>query len=138
MNTKIKKLLNDISKKVNDDDFLEACELTCEQLKEIDSSGNAIEGILNIFEEHMSVDFGTPGPLVHFVETFFKNGYEDKLLASIKRKPTQHTLWMLNRVLNGVSEDEKEKYLAVLKDLLVKEDVTDELKVIAKEFYEMH
>jgi hypothetical protein len=29
-------------------------------------------------------NFGKPGPLVHFVEMFYKKGYEEKLAESIR------------------------------------------------------
>ncbi len=64
----------------------------------------AVEPILRFMEEHRSIEFGMPGALVHFVERFHRNGYEEKLLDSISRRPTRHTVWMLNRVINGTSE----------------------------------
>jgi hypothetical protein len=60
-----------------------------------------IEPILRFVEDHPGLDFGTPGSLVHFVERFHGMGYERKLLESIARKPTSHTVWMLNRLING-------------------------------------
>ena len=38
----------------------------------------AVEPILRFMENHPDVDYGTPGPLVHFVETF--PNYEEKLI----------------------------------------------------------
>lgn len=40
----------------------------------------AIEPILRFMERHPEVDFGTPGPLVHFMEKF--HGYDDLVFAS--------------------------------------------------------
>jgi len=60
-----------------------------------------IDPILSFIERHPDIDFGSPGPLVHFVERFYGNGYERKLLDSIQRQPTPLTTWMLNRVVNG-------------------------------------
>jgi len=60
-----------------------------------------IDPILSFIERHPDIDFGSPGPLVHFVERFYGNGYDRKLLDSIKRRPTPLTTWMLNRVVNG-------------------------------------
>jgi len=40
-------------------------------------------------EEHSAIDFGTPGPLVHFMERFYGKGYEEKLIESVRRKPTR-------------------------------------------------
>ncbi|MBQ4220938.1 MAG: hypothetical protein II666_15450 [Butyrivibrio sp.] len=49
-------------------------------------------------ENNPNIDYGMPGPIVHFMESYYKKGYEDELLKSVKRKPTQHTVWMLNRI----------------------------------------
>jgi hypothetical protein len=75
----------------------------------------AVEPILKFMEEHSDMDFGMPGALVHFVERFHQHGYEDKLIESIKRKPTSHTIWMLNRVINGSkSEAAKRQLISVM------------------------
>lgn len=42
-----------------------------------------VEPILEIISTNPSVDFGMPGDLVHFVEKFYKKGYEE-LLIDIK------------------------------------------------------
>lgn len=51
--------------------------------------------ILEIIADNPTVDFGMPGELVHFVEQFYKNGYEELLIASVSKKPTPHNIWML-------------------------------------------
>jgi hypothetical protein len=67
----------------------------------------AVRPVLEFMERNRSWDFGTPGPFVSFVEKFYREGYEDALVASIKRCPTPHTVWMLNRVLNGEADENK-------------------------------
>jgi hypothetical protein len=62
-----------------------------------------IEGALTFIEEHPDLDLGSPGPIVHRLEQSSLEFYVPWLLASIDRKPTAHTLWMLNRVINGES-----------------------------------
>jgi hypothetical protein len=57
-------------------------------------------------EDHPAVDFGTPGPLVHFVEDFCCEGYEPRRVESIQRTPSPHTLWLLNRLINTTSATE--------------------------------
>jgi hypothetical protein len=64
-----------------------------------------VEPVLRFMEDNASLDFGTPGPLVHFVERFYGDAYVTLLLESIARKPTEHTVWMLNRVINGTEAD---------------------------------
>lgn len=64
----------------------------------------AVEPVLEFIERHPALDFGMPGALVHFVERFHRNGYDERLLASLARRPTPHTAWMLNRLINGTSD----------------------------------
>ena len=71
----------------------------------------AIEPILRFMEEHPSIEFGMPGALVHFVEQFYRKGYEEKLVESVERMPIAHTVWMLNRVINGAREPERRQAL---------------------------
>lgn len=86
------------------DDFIgRAYELMDKWCAEADSY-KAVDPILLFLEKHPGLDVGTPGPLVRFVEQFSGDKYEAKLLESIHRKPTAHTLWMLNRVINGLKD----------------------------------
>lgn len=97
-----------------------------------------IEPTLRFLESHPDWDFGLPGPLVHFVERFYNNGYEEKLVESVSRQPTLHTLWMLNRLING--EKVLEKRLAYV-DLLANVSRTASDSVVlqeAKRFLSLH
>jgi hypothetical protein len=82
----------------------------------LDVGVEAVEPIFRFMEAHPNIDFGSPGPLVHFVERFFGSGYEEKLLDSLARKPTQHTVWMMNRLINGVDKAGlRHRYIVVLR-----------------------
>jgi hypothetical protein len=70
-----------------------------------------VEPILRFMEGNPSLDFGVPGPLVHYLEGFYGNGYEERLIESIKRQPTSHTVWMLNRIINGTEESAGKRHL---------------------------
>jgi len=75
----------------------------------------AVEPILRFMEKNPSIDFGMPGALTHVVEKFYGNGYERMLLESVSRKPTQQTIWMLNRVINGTKAPaEKHRLVAAM------------------------
>jgi len=95
------------------DFFEEASELTDTWRLDPDAV-DAIDPILRFMEQNPSFDFGSPGPLVHFVETFFRRGYEQKLTESINRKPTPHTVSMLNRMINVVKEPDEKRLLIEL------------------------
>jgi hypothetical protein len=71
----------------------------------------SVEPILRFMEEHPELEYGMPGPLVHFIEEFHLKGYEERLIESVGRRPTMLTVWMLNRVLNGTKESAKRQAL---------------------------
>ena len=92
--------------------------------------------ILEIIESNPDIDFGTPGDLVHFVEKFYKKGYEEELLLSLKRMPTLHTVWMLNRLINGT--DQAEVYLDLLKGISENASCDKEIREEALHFLSIH
>ena len=87
--------------------------------KQLPEKNKAIVPIFRLMEKYPHADFGSPGPLVHALESP-GTGYEDQLQHSLLRKPTPLTLWMYNRVMNA------EKNRAILKAHLVR------LKLFAK------
>jgi hypothetical protein len=89
------------------DDFeYQSTQLT-ERWKNDVNGAEAVEPILRFMESHPDVEYGTPGALVHFVETF--SGYEQKLVQSVERQPTPDTVGMLNRAINGERRDPKKR-----------------------------
>lgn len=131
MNNKILEVLTENIKK---EDF-EAIYEILNIIKEEDSM-LYIEWILHFMEENPKIDYGMPGPLVHFMEKKYKKGYEKLLLESIKRKPTEHTVWMLNRILNDVNLEDRNVYMDVLKAIVKDSKYDKELRSLAKEFLE--
>ena len=96
------------------DDFEFAAQPVVEALEQDGAGLNAVETILTFMERHPEIDFGAPGSLVHFVEGFFGKGYESLLLASIARRPTDHTRFMLHRLINGTgAEAERNRLIAL-------------------------
>lgn len=86
-------------------------------------------------EAHEEVDFGVPGALVHLLERFYCRGYEGLLLESIGRKPTSHTVWMLNRLINGSrNSEERVKYLGVMRDVSANAMADDDAREDAQYF----
>ena len=69
-----------------------------------------VPALLALLERHPQADFGTPGPLVHALES--QAGYRDLLAASLERQPTELTAWMANRLLNSkLPRDERTEWL---------------------------
>jgi hypothetical protein len=105
-----------------------------DELSNVSDGFDAVDPILRFMEEHPHFDFGCPGPLVHFVETFYKKGYEDRLCQSIRKRPTPHTIWMLNRLINGSKGDSKAHYVTLLDEVLARSDLDTYTLAQAGEF----
>jgi hypothetical protein len=77
----------------------------------------SVEPVLRFMERYPTINFGAPGPLVHFVERFYASGYEERLTESIYRKPTPLTIWMLNRIINATKlHDIKDRLIALMEN----------------------
>lgn len=127
----IDKLLQEIEELVGSDYFESDME---EKMDQIIAEGAGIEiviPLLQIMERHPLDDFGMPGAMVHFIETFDPD-YEINLVESLKRRPAQHTVWMLNRCLNGNSR--KNEYINLLEEIANRNDVEKEIRNSAQEF----
>lgn len=125
-------VIKEIESAVGTDDFEFIME---ENIMKLEVEGVGIEAVtplLELMERHPMDDFGMPGAIVHFVERFYKNGYEELLIESVKRRPTMHTVWMLNRVMNG--SENKNDYLEIMKEVTERSDVEEAIKNSASEF----
>lgn len=125
-------VIKEIENAVGTDDFEFIME---ENIMKLEVEGVDIEAVtplLELMERHPMDDFGMPGAIVHFVERFYKNGYEELLIESVKRRPTMHTVWMLNRVMNG--SENKNDYLEIMKEVTERSDIEEAIKNSASEF----
>ena len=86
-----------------------------ESVENLPNKRDAIPPIFSFIEEFHDKELGSPGPLVHFIEE--ENDYHEFLKESLNRKPTVLTLWMVNRILNGVPESEKLQWLSILESV---------------------
>ena len=102
------------------------------------SMPDRLEKQYKLLENNPDIDFGNPGPLVHFLEIFYKKGYEKKLVESLKRQPTKHTVWMLNRIINGSEKEIKNYFINVLLDVLKFPNISNDLVLIVKQFNDLH
>ena len=71
-----------------------------DDLELVGRSPSHVRAILQgIAESHPMAHFGSPGPLVHYVEK--SQGFEEVLFELAASVPTFHFLWMLGRCVNG-------------------------------------
>ena len=113
--------LEELKEAVKKEDFGQTF-LILEKIKNEENPMDYFEDLFMFMENNPNIDYGMPGPIVHFMESYYKKGYEDELLKSVKRKPTQHTVWMLNRVLNDVNLIGREKYIGVMEEAIKRTD----------------
>lgn len=97
-----------------------------------------VEPLISIMESNPETDFGIPGPVVHFIEKFPEEAYVDVVLASLKRMPTSHVLWMLNRIINNPESKRRMEYIQVLSEISERNDADAITRAQAKEYYEYH
>ena len=133
--------LNSIIQKMEagmqDNEDFENVMMDCmEEIEEIYNQLDSVQPLLRLMERHPLTDFGSPGPIVHFVERFYQKGYEEELLLSLKRMPTLHTVWMLNRLINGT--DQAEVYLELLKEISENASYDKEIREEALHFLSIH
>ncbi len=131
-------MLEELIKKMEDsiesDDFERIEEECIEKIEESDLGLNAVEPLIKLMERYPLADFGVPGAIVHFVEKYYGKGYEDILYQSVKRSPSMHTIWMLNRICNDKNSSDKFKKL--LAETAERNDIDDVIAKSAKEFLE--
>ncbi len=128
----IEELIRELEAQIDSDDYEEVQENCLAQIQAEGLGLSAVEPLLLFMERHPLSDFGMPGAIVHYVEQFYKKGYEDLLAVSVARRPTLHTVWMLNRVKNA--GEDAGKYEQLLRDILERPDVEEEIKNSVKEF----
>jgi len=122
-------------------DYIEAGQISdvvIEQLEQMPDPITAVPMILQLMERHPTFDFGVPGPLVHFVERFYRKGYEDMLCESFTRRPTVHTVLMMHRLANGNSGELKQKYVGLLEQASRRQDIDAVTRNSAIEYYQYH
>lgn len=94
------------------------------------------ESIFYFIENNPDADIGSPGPLIHLIEKFYPE-YLPRLIQSLKTKPTNNTVYLLNRILNSSLPIEKrEEYLLILVNVVNNKSIDQLVRDEAKEFYE--
>lgn len=110
-----------------DDDVIDA-------INEYPEPFELVEPILDIIGTHPTVEFGMPGNLVHFVELFYKHGYEELLVSSVRKNPTAHNIWMVHRCFNDVNNPKREVFVELMNDLKDDPSVSMDIKKEIDEF----
>jgi hypothetical protein len=73
-----------------------------DEIRKLEHPRAFVPELFQWLETNSQFDLGSPGPFVHFIEE--KLDYFDLLVASINRKPTDITVWMVNRIANSKTD----------------------------------
>lgn len=76
----------------------------CDEVDRLREPAVVFPEFFALMERLPDSELGTPGPLVHTMEKHV-GSYESLLVDSVKRKPTDLSVWMVNRILNGQEKD---------------------------------
>lgn len=128
----IEEWIKEMEDRIDSHDFEEIQEDVIYKIQSANLGRDAIEPLLRFMERHPLTNFGMPGAIVHYVEQFYKKGYEDLLIASIQRRPTLHTVWMVNRIKN--TGENSDRYIDILTAILEKQAIEEEIKTSIRGF----
>jgi len=113
---------------------LDALDAVCDEIEGREDGVQFLPALFAILENNPGADFGSPGVIVHTAERYFKNGYEQALLTSLRRHPTPHTVWMLNRVINAVQGQERAELVSLMTHFAEDCAIDVETRMAARDF----
>jgi hypothetical protein len=77
-----------------------------------------VPAMFRVMEKWPKADLGTPGPMVHAIESLGVPEYEAMLVQSVRRQPMYLNLWMVNRILNIAPDGpQRAALLALFRDV---------------------
>ena len=116
MSKTITKILLDFEKDMKKLESRVAISRAVDKLRNTDAEVTVVSKILSLIEKYPDYDWGTPGGFAHYMETFKKQGYEDLLIESFLRKPTENTAYQLFR--QAFEGADRKMYVALFKTAL--------------------
>ena len=84
----------------NEDEMMEEVQNLTVELSKNSDSHLACAAMISLLERHPNADFGGPGAIVHTIEDHIGK-YESLLFDSLSRQPTEYTVMLLQRMING-------------------------------------
>lgn len=123
MGRPVSDIVRDLERVDIGDSYLPRLRELCEELAGSDEPALAVEPVLRFMEANRHRELGMPGPLVHFLEKV--PGYDKELIRSLERTPTQHTVWMLNRLINAADEEHEGPLLELMRTIALTAEDSD-------------
>ena len=72
--------------------------------RDLPDNERVVPHMFALIERFPDAYLGTPGPLVHSIESLGVARYEEQLIGSVRRQPAELSVWMINRILNVESD----------------------------------
>lgn len=120
---KLKSLINQAVIKDDKYQFIDPAYELIDELEECEHPFDAIKPIFELIETSPNIDYGGPGPLGSFMEEYYHEGYEEELVASLNRKPTNYTIFLMFRVIADKSNPDLDRYKKILKTVKYTSDI---------------
>src|SRR5262249_47479882 len=77
-----------------------------------------IPSMFSVIERCVEAGLGSPGPLVHSIESVGYEQFLPLLVDSVRRQPTYLNVWMVNRILNAdIPDDHRQQLLGLLRSV---------------------
>ena len=73
-------IIKKLERYIEDDEVTYEFDDAIEELEQLDLGLSSVESLLGFMEKHPFTDFGMPGEIVHYMEQFYRHGYEELLM----------------------------------------------------------
>jgi hypothetical protein len=94
-----------------------------------------VPSMFSVIERCADADLGSPGPLVHCIESLGYKQYLPLLADSVRRQPTYVNVWMVNRILNAdIPDDHRQQLLGLLHSVATNRAASASTTEAASEF----
>jgi len=91
----------------------------------------ALPAMFSLMERCPEGDLGSPGPMVHAIESLGIEAYQAQLEQSVHRRPMYLNLWMVNRILNTISDPpQRQRWIELLHAVKSNPDAADMVEII--------
>src|SRR5262245_49924542 len=98
----------------NDDHAVSELSEITDGFDNLPDKARVIPSVFSVIERCSDADLGSPGPLVHCIESLGYEQYLPQLVESVRRKATYLNVWMVNRLLNEDTPDSHRQELLEL------------------------
>jgi len=108
-----------------------------EGFKELADRERVVPAMFALMERFPDAYLGTPGPLVHSIESLGVERYESQLVESVRRQPSELSVWMVNRIINtNLPPQHRHELLDLMRSVPEHPKVTPRVSELARGFLE--